>query len=300
MQLLRRTRHLGMSDAVREDRKSGIGGSDIRIIMSGDQNAIERLWHQKRGEEESDDLSEVLLVQLGNVTEPLNQDWFELQTGMCVSGEQSRSKLEGWEVAQSTLDGVVSETEGGDPFAIFEAKFMFPFNWSIEKAVEKYMAQIQWNMMTRALPKGFLSVITGAGQWAQAPVDADEFYQIALLEAAKDFWDCVLTGRTPGVPVVEAPHVDVATLRVVDMTGNNQWSDLAGKLIDTKAIADKFTKDEKEMKTLIPDDAKEAFGYGVTIKRSTDNKLRLTYDKRVLAAAEAAKIAAAKAAQRAA
>ena len=55
------------------DRKSFIGGSDARIIMGKDEKALLRLWREKRGEAAVLDLSGVLIVQLGLVTEDLNR-----------------------------------------------------------------------------------------------------------------------------------------------------------------------------------------------------------------------------------
>ena len=46
------------------DRCSFIGGSDARIIMGEDEAAVLRLWREKRGELEPEDLSGNLLVQL--------------------------------------------------------------------------------------------------------------------------------------------------------------------------------------------------------------------------------------------
>src|SRR5436305_4956155 len=51
------------------DRRFFIGGSDARVIMADDQRALERLWREKRGEAEPEDLSGNLIVQLGSATE---------------------------------------------------------------------------------------------------------------------------------------------------------------------------------------------------------------------------------------
>ena len=51
------------------DRRSFIGGSDARIIMGQDEASLIRLWQEKRGEVEPEDLSGNLIVQLGVVTE---------------------------------------------------------------------------------------------------------------------------------------------------------------------------------------------------------------------------------------
>jgi predicted phage-related endonuclease len=54
------------------DRRYFIGGSDARIIMGTDEGALLRLWREKRGEIEEEDLSGNLIVQLGLATEELN------------------------------------------------------------------------------------------------------------------------------------------------------------------------------------------------------------------------------------
>jgi hypothetical protein len=47
------------------DRQLFIGGSDARIVMSPDEAALIRLWKEKRGEAEPEDLSDNLVIPLG-------------------------------------------------------------------------------------------------------------------------------------------------------------------------------------------------------------------------------------------
>src|SRR6478672_75453 len=123
------------------DRRAFIGGSDARIIMGDDENALLRLWREKRDEVEPEDLSNNLIVQLGTVTENLNRYWYERNTGQVVTGVQQRvvHPVKSWMAA--TLDGKVEATG-----AVFEAKFMLPWSFSEEAAAEKYMPQLQHNM----------------------------------------------------------------------------------------------------------------------------------------------------------
>jgi hypothetical protein len=46
------------------------------VITGSDKAALLRLWREKRGEAEPEDLSGKLVVQLGLVTEPLNRHRF--------------------------------------------------------------------------------------------------------------------------------------------------------------------------------------------------------------------------------
>ena len=116
------------------DRRSFIGGSDARIIMGDDEAVLLRLWREKRGEIEPEDLSGDLLVQLGTVTEQLNRHWFEKNTGYVVTEIQRKvfHSIHRWMAA--TVDGRVEATD-----AVFEAKFMLPWSFSEEAAIEKHM-----------------------------------------------------------------------------------------------------------------------------------------------------------------
>jgi predicted phage-related endonuclease len=72
----------------RGSRRYFIGGSDARIIMGDDEEALTRLWREKRGEVEPRDLSSNLIVQLGVVTEDLNRRWYEANTGQVITDIQ--------------------------------------------------------------------------------------------------------------------------------------------------------------------------------------------------------------------
>jgi predicted phage-related endonuclease len=122
------------------DRRSFIGGSDARIIMGADEPALLRLWREKRGEVEPEDLSGNLIVQLGLVTENLNRLWYERNTGQTIECVQHRLRHPVLRWMGATLDGMVAGSG-----AVFEAKFMLPWSFSEEAAAEKHMAQLQHN-----------------------------------------------------------------------------------------------------------------------------------------------------------
>jgi predicted phage-related endonuclease len=136
-----------------------IGGSDARIIMGNDEHALLRLWRQKRSEEEPEDLSRSLIVQLGVATEDLNRRWYELNTGKAIKDKQRHVRHPVIRWLAATLDGVVGSTG-----AVFEAKFMLPWSFSEEAAAEKHMAQLQHNMWVTQTRTSVLSIITGGGK----------------------------------------------------------------------------------------------------------------------------------------
>src|ERR1700689_4487835 len=91
------------------DRRSFIGGSDARIIMGDDEAALLRLWREKRGEAEPEDLSSNLIVQLGNVTEELNRHWYERNTGQVIGAVQRR----GFHPVKRGMGGTLAGWVGG-------------------------------------------------------------------------------------------------------------------------------------------------------------------------------------------
>ena len=68
-----------------------IGGSDAGAIVAGGEE-WRRLWQQKTGRAQDDDLSNVLAVMMGHATEPFNRYWVEKQTERAVlrAGEVQR------------------------------------------------------------------------------------------------------------------------------------------------------------------------------------------------------------------
>src|SRR3974390_3373734 len=154
-----------------KQRRYFVGGSDARTIMGDDETALLQLWREKRGEAEPEDLSGDLLVQLGSVTEHLNRQWYEKNTGQVVTEVQRQvfHAVHRWMAA--TLDG-----RGAATGAVFEAKFMLPWNFSEEGAAEKHMAQLQHNMWVTASRTAVLSIITGGGKWGEMTIPADPLY----------------------------------------------------------------------------------------------------------------------------
>jgi predicted phage-related endonuclease len=198
--------------------------------MGSDESALIRLWQEKRGEVEPDDLASNLIVQLGVATEDLNRRWYEANTGQKVENVQRWAHHPTLKWMAATLDGIV-ETNG----AVFESKFMLPWSFSEESAAEKHMAQLQHNMWVVQSRSAVLSIITGGGKWVEITIAADALYQHLLLAAEKRFRRCVLTGERPSLFGLEPPPPRVEAVRVADMSASNAWADLAAVYCRTRA-----------------------------------------------------------------
>jgi predicted phage-related endonuclease len=231
--------------------------------MGDDETALLRLWREKRGEVEPEDLSENLVVQLGTVTEELNRRWYERNSGQAVRDVQRRlwHPVHKWMAA--TLDGMIQPSG-----AVFEAKFMLPWTFSEEAAAEKHMAQLQHNMWVANSRSAVLSIITGGGKWVEMTVNADPLYQHLLLTAEKKFWRCVQDGEPPRLFGVEPPRPRLEAVRIVDMSGSNSWAELTAIYCSTRKAHQEHEGAKADLKKLVPEDAKEAAGHGLRAKRS--------------------------------
>jgi predicted phage-related endonuclease len=243
------------------NRRRFIGGSDARIIMGSDEAALLRLWREKRGDAQPEDLSGSLVVQLGRVTEDLNRRWYETNTGQVVIDIQRRIRHPGLRWMAATLDGRI-EASG----AVFEAKFMLPWAFSEEAAAEKYMPQLQHNMWVTAARTAVLSIITGGGKWVEIATHADPLYQHLIVTAERKFWRSVESGEPPRLFGVEPPKPRIEAVRVVDMSGSNSWAEFAGLFRSTRQAFLEHERSKTELKALMPEDAKEAIGNGVRAK----------------------------------
>src|SRR5258708_19849002 len=245
------------------DRMNFIGGGDGGIIMGKEEKAFHRLWREKRGEIANLDLSGVLIVQLGLVTEDLNRRWYELNSGHRIFDIQRHAIHRTIPWMAATLDGLVRETG-----AVFEAKFMLPWSFSEEGAAEKHMAQLQHNMLVAGTKKSVLSIINGGGKWVEISIGADPIYQTILIAAEKAFWRAVKTGETPALFDCAPPKPRSAAVRVVDMNASNSWAEFAALFCQTREAHLDHERAKSELKGLMTKDAKGAMGPDIPPKRS--------------------------------
>lgn len=264
---------LGLSAGAKVARRRSIGGSDANTIMSGNAARIIRLWREKRGEVEGEDLSDNLAVQMGSFTEPLNASWFEKATGYAVRGigEVAVRVWPGHPMA-ATLDGVVCN--GIAPIGIFEAKHCGVRNTDAE-LFTRYVPQLTHNCLCAGERRAWLSVFKGNGDWVMFEYALDDDYAETLVETEAEFWRCVESGEPP-VPLppdaVKLPK-PVGVVEI-DMSTSNAWAEHAGNYIETMLAADRHETARKELKLLVPEDVSKAFGHGVTITRTKAGALR--------------------------
>jgi predicted phage-related endonuclease len=208
-------------------------------------------------------LSGNLLVQLGVVTEELNRRWYETNTGQILIDVQRQIRHPVLRWMSATLDGRVQSSE-----AVFEAKFMLPWSFSEEAAMQKYTPQLQHNMWVVAARSAVLSVITGGGKWIEVTTYADPLYQHLIVTAERKFWRCVESGEPPTLFGIEPPKPRIEAVRIVDMSTSNAWAEFADVFIRTRDAHLEHEHAKAELKGLVPADVQQAIGHGICAKRS--------------------------------
>ena len=259
---------LRLSGPASDERRAFVGGSDANVILSGDAERIVRLWREKRGEAEPEDLSRVLPVMLGCWTEVFNRQWFEQLAGERVGsiGEHVACARRSWR--RCTLDGVV---EGSG--ALWEAKHTSAFARS-DEVLERYMPQLQHNMAVTGRERAVLSVIFGNHKYEMIEVASDWLYQLELLEAEEEFWDCVQTGKEP-VPLTPPPPPRPIGTREVCLEGNNAWASAAVDWLQHRNAAKAHASAVTSIKSLVEADVARAFGHGIEAKRSRSGAITI-------------------------
>jgi predicted phage-related endonuclease len=252
---------LRLSCVEARERADGVGGSDANVIFSGDPAGILRLWQEKRGECEAEDLSDRLSVALGRWTEAFNRQWFERLTGQDVvaAGEVVTSTRHPWR--RCTLDGIVHQTG-----AVFEAKHTNSFV-KAEDVLERYMPQLQHNMAVADVDRAVLSVIFGNSKYEMFEVAADWLYQLDLLHAEEAFWTAVQNGEPPVALPAPPPPRPIAT-RELSFEGNNAWASAAADWLEHERAAKTHASACKTLKELLDADVRRAFGHGIEASRS--------------------------------
>src|SRR5580692_6868371 len=113
-----------------------------------------------------------------------------------------------------------------------------------------------------------MSIITGGGKWVEIMTSPDPLYQHLIVTAERKFSRCVETGEVPRLFGIEPPKPRIEAVRIVDMSASNAWAEFAGVFARTRPAYLEHEQAKTELKSLLPEDAKEAIGHGIRAKRS--------------------------------
>jgi predicted phage-related endonuclease len=243
------------------ERRTRIGGSDAPKIVDGRWH---ELWLEKTGRIEPEDLSWVLPVQIGVITEPLNISFFERATGHHVFARGSVYIHPGYQFIGATLDGLTLIDR--EP-AIVQCKHVSAFA-KIEEVEQRYFPQVMHECLVTGASLGFLSVLIGTHRHEIIECRRDPEYVARLLELERAFWTFVDGDDPPPdhAPLVVPPKPE--QWRTIDFAGSNSWTSAAADWLAHRDSAKAFDKAEKALKSQIEPDVGKAFGAGIVATRN--------------------------------
>lgn len=250
-----------MTPEQHSERRTRIGGSDVRKIVDGRWHD---LWLEKTGRAEPEDLSWVLPVQIGIITEPLNIAFFEHATEHRVFARGNVYRHPAYSFIGATLDGL-TQIEGHP--AIVQCKHVSAFA-KIEEVEQRYFPQVMHECLVTGASLGFLSVLIGTHKHAIIECRRDAEYAARLLDLERTFWSFVEADKPPPEQQPLPAPVKPEQWRTVDFSGSNSWTVAAADWLAFRDAAKTFEKAEKGLKSLIEPDVGKAFGAGIVATRN--------------------------------
>lgn len=143
----------------------------------------------------------------------------------------------------------------------------------LEVVIDRYQPQLQWTMFCTNTKRIALSVIMGANEPVVEFIDRDDEYIAEMVHRGAQFKECVARRIMP-VHLAPLPPPVIPT-RHYEMAGNNHWASAAAAWLMTKTAARDHAAAEKDLKEIVPPDARRCTGYGVTISRDRAGRLSL-------------------------
>ena len=276
-----------------DKRQTTFGGSDANILASGDEERTTRLWEEKCGLVEPNDLSTVWPVLMGWTTEDLNVAWFEYKHQKTVKNQQLVIRSKRLPFMRCTLDGSVDDWEGAQ--AVFDAKFTLgrpkkgeAWQDVIPRLVKGYSPQLHWNGRLleehtgKKVKFGILNIIRAGDEPTTHVIKLDRHYTDHLIDLATEFMHCVETGHPYYIPIPVNAPVPPDERVSYDMTEHKKaldWKRFAETWTQTYGAAQSFKDAETAIKKLVPRDASEASGHGIRVRVNKNNSKRIEVDE---------------------
>lgn len=245
-----------------ERRKRGIGGSDAGSIVAGGEEWV-KLWQEKTGRREGDDLSNVLAVQMGHATEPFNAFWYKKQTGREITHRNSFVQHPDVPYLFANLDGVTTTSAGHLAYIDFKH-----VGRSGDQVTLRYTSQCtHCAAIVSAIRKEpvdwfCLSSFIGNSKWELIEQEIDPFFLQDYLDKCREFWEYVERDEEPPLPdpLPVPPPRRLRTISLEDVD-KAAWPNWSGEMIglirtfaETEPAAKKHNITREEIKALVPED----------------------------------------------
>ena len=268
----------------RADRRTYIGASDTTRLAKGHGQQI---WLEKTGRAEPQDLSLMFNVQLGSFTENFILDWTEKLVDINISRRQNFLQADDRSWLCATLDGISDGSPWGGQHCVFEAKHSN--QWATDQSIFDWY---YWQGQQQAYVGGFddacIPYAAGNNWGGILQIEVDPFrFEDEMLPRLDRLWKCI-EDDTPyeDEAIVAAPPLDgliTYDLSPADIAKEFNWGpravELGEALVRDKKTADGFDGMKKELRELMPEDARIVKLVGLKLQRSKTGTVAVHFGK---------------------
>jgi putative phage-type endonuclease len=177
-----------------EERRKGIGGSDVAAIMGfSPWKTPHRVYQEKRKEVEDWQGNEA--TDWGKRMEPAIRQWYSDQTGRCVRIPENIIYNAKYPYMFASLDGFTDDQRGVEIKTARSSK-----GWGepgTNMIPDYYMLQVQHYMAVTGFEVFDVPVSIGGGSPELYEVPTDKELQEMIIEAEAAFWQRVVDGNPP-------------------------------------------------------------------------------------------------------
>ena len=185
----------------REERKLGIGGSDMPIILGlSNYKTPYQLYLEKIGEAEST-YEDTQLQYWGHQLEPIIVQEFMKRNNVTVQESPDSYVHPFYDFLRGNLDGFIPELN-----AVLEIKCSNQFmakEWGEEGSdviPMQYLVQVAHYCAVTNADCAYIAVLIGGNDYREFKYTRDLELEEKVIDAARKFWECVQT-KTPPEPI---------------------------------------------------------------------------------------------------
>lgn len=220
-----------------KERKKGIGGSDISVIMGVNK------WRSKLDlylDKTSDTTNEIdsEIVYWGNVLEPVVANEFMKRTGKAVVESHEIHRHKDYDFFCATVDRLLIDED-----AILECKTTSVFNdrlWQDEQIPDSYILQCQWYMYVLDKPKAYIACLIGGQKFVYKELFRNNDLIEIMKHAALGFWKNNVLKNIP-------PDIDECSSSAI----NQLYPHANGEEIDVSEIENYICTVEEIKKSMV-------------------------------------------------
>lgn len=218
-------------------RMNGIGGSDAPILLGlSPYKTAFRLWQEKVGEAEPDDLDGVELVQWGNILEAVVADEFARRSGLRLARVNKTLR----HPEHAFMTGHLDRRVVGQP-ALVEIKTVGRL--SDDCARPDHVAQVQHYLAVTGYRLAHVVYLVAGREMRHYEVARDDAFIADLIETERGFWQHVTTHTPP-------PPQTVADLRLAFPKDAGQVITAAADTLATVERLRQLTTERKRLEGL--------------------------------------------------